>query len=114
MQSVGVDAIPFLTEPLAVTPGSFVPIGKFSYEYGVPAGGALVSEEGYETGKKAAPPADKILEGTSAGTIPVVSTDMHTEISYRAAQALGLDVPGTLLVQADEVIRWPCSRREVE
>ena len=116
LDDIGVDAILFLAEPLTATPGNFAPIGKFAYEHGVPVGGVLLSEEGYETlfgvnalgydsGKKAAPLADKILKGTAAGTLPVVSSDHYVQINYRAAQAMGLNVPDSLLSMADEIIR---------
>jgi putative ABC transport system substrate-binding protein len=113
---VGIDAIMFLAEPLTVTPENFAVIGKFADEHKILVGGALMSVEGYDsifgvnvvpfdTGKLAAPLADKILKGTPAGTIPVVSADNFVQINYKAAQAIGLTVPESLLAQADEVIR---------
>jgi len=112
----GIDAILFLAEPLAVTPESFAVIGRFADEHKLLVGGALMSAEGHEsvfgvnvnpldTGKLAAPLADKIFRGTPAGTIPVVSAENFVQINYRAAQALGLTVPESVLAQADEVIR---------
>jgi putative ABC transport system substrate-binding protein len=112
----GMDAIMFLAEPLTVTPDNFAVIGRFADEQGVPIGGALMSVEGhesifgvnvnsYDTGKLAAPLADKILKGTPAGTIPVVSADLFVQINYKVAQAMGLTVPESVLAQADEIIR---------
>jgi len=113
---VGMDAIFFLVEPLTVTPENFVVIGRFAHEQGVPIGGAFMSVEGYESifgvnvksydaGKQAAPLADKIFKGTPAGTIPVVSADLFVQINYKAALAMGLAVPESILAQADEIIR---------
>jgi putative ABC transport system substrate-binding protein len=113
---IGMDAILFVAEPLTVTPENFAVIGKFAYEHNIPVGGALMSVGGYDSvfgvnvdpvkvGKQAAPLADKILKGTKAGTIPVVSAENYFQINYKAAQALGLTVPEGLLSQAAEVIR---------
>jgi putative ABC transport system substrate-binding protein len=113
---IGVDAILIVAEPLAVTPGPFAVMGKFAYEHKIPFGGALMAAEGYESvfgvnventacGKLAAPLVDKILKGTPAGEIPVVSAESYFEISYRAAQELGMTVPEALLAQADKVVR---------
>jgi putative ABC transport system substrate-binding protein len=99
-----------------VTPENFAVIGKFAYEHNIPVGGALMSVEGYDSvfgvnvdpvkvGKQAAPLADKVLKGTKAGTIPVVSAENYFQINYKAAQALGLTVSDGLLSQAAEVIR---------
>ncbi|MBN1811479.1 MAG: ABC transporter substrate-binding protein [Anaerolineae bacterium] len=113
---VGMDAILFLAEPLAVTPDPFAVMGKFAYEHKVPIGGALMAAEGYESvfgvnvesfacGKQAAPLADKIFRGTPPGEIPVVSAENFIQINYKAAQVMGLTVPDGLLSEADEVIR---------
>jgi putative ABC transport system substrate-binding protein len=112
----GLDAILFLAEPLAVTPDAFAVMGEFATEHRIPIGGALMEAEGYgsifgvnvdiiSAGKQAAPLANKILKGTPAGTIPVVSAENFLQINYRVAQQLGIEVPEGLLAQADEVIR---------
>lgn len=113
---VGFDAILFVAEPLAVTPDAFAVMGKFAYERKMPIGGALMEAGGYSSifgvnvenvavGKQAAPLVDKILKGTPAGTIPVVSAESYFQINYKAAQNLGIKVPEGLLRQANEVIR---------
>jgi putative ABC transport system substrate-binding protein len=113
---VGMDAIFFVAEPLAVTPDSFEVIAKFAYENNVPLCGAYntagdmtsvygVNVDFVESGRLAAPLADKIFKGTSAGTIPAVSPDNFIQINYTTAQRFGLTVPEGLLKQADEVIR---------
>jgi len=113
---IGMDVILFLAEPLAVTPDAFVVMGKFAAEHKIPIGGALMMVEGFGsvfgvnidsvgTGKQAAILADKILKGTPAGTIPVVSSESFFQFNYKAAKELGLNVPEGLLSRADEIIR---------
>jgi putative ABC transport system substrate-binding protein len=113
---VGMDTILFLAEPLAVTSDAFAVMGKFASEHKVPIGGALMLVGDYgsvfgvnvdiiNTGKQAAVLADKILRGTPAGTIPVVSAESFFEINYKVAQELGLNVSEGLLSRADKIIR---------
>ncbi len=113
---VGMDAIMFLIEPLTVTPDDYLVIAKFAYEHKIPLGGAFMSVEGYDsifgvnvksydTGRLAAPLADKIFKGTPAGTIPVVSAENFVQFHFTAAQRLGVTIPEGLLSQADEVVR---------
>jgi putative ABC transport system substrate-binding protein len=113
---IDMDAILFIAEPLAVTPDAFEVMGKFAVEHKVPIGGALITVGEYgsifgvnvdiiNTGKQAAPLADKILKGTRAGTIPVVSAESFFQINYTVAKEFGLKVSDGLLSRADEVIR---------
>jgi putative ABC transport system substrate-binding protein len=113
---IGLDAILIIPEPLGVTPDPFLVMARFAAEHGIPIGGALMEVEGYsslfdvginhfKTGEQAAPLADKILKGTPAGTIPVVSSESYLKLNYRLAQELGVEVPEALLGMADEVIR---------
>jgi len=113
---LGIDAILFLSEPLAVTPEYFMVMARFAREQKLPIGGAYIEAGGYaslfgvvpnsiDSGKLAAPIADKIFQGTSAGTIPVVSPEHFIQINYKEAQELGLTVPEGMLNQADEIIR---------
>lgn len=110
------DAILFIAEPLTVTPDAFAVMAAFGAEHGIPVGGALMSVDGYESvfgvnvdileaGRDMAPMADKILQGTPAGEIPVVSAENFIQINYAVAEDLGLTVSESLLGQADEVIR---------
>lgn len=97
------DAIMFVAEPLTVTPGAFTVMGKFALKHNIPIGGALMSVGEYESifgihvdnvavGKQASLLADKILRGTPAGKIPVVSAESYFEINYKAAKQFGLKV----------------------
>ena len=58
-----------------------------------------------ESYNQAAILADKILTGTPAGKIMVVSAESYLQINYRAAQKLGLKINESLLSLADEIIR---------
>ncbi len=113
---IGMDAILFIAEPLAVTPDAFEVMGKFAAKHRLPIGGALIAVGDYgsifgvnvdvtNTGRQAAILADKILRGTPAGTIPVVSSESYFEINYKAVRELGLKVSGGLLGRADKIIR---------
>jgi ABC-type uncharacterized transport system substrate-binding protein len=53
----------------------------------------------------AAPLADKILNGTRAGTIAVVTPEPHLRLNYRIIQELGMKVSEGLLGMAEEIIR---------
>ncbi len=110
------DVIMLIVEPLTVTPDAFTVLGKFAYDHKLPIGGALMKAGNYgavfgvnvnnvEVGKQTAPLVDKVLKGTKAGTIPVVSAESFMQIDYNAAQSLGVTVPESLLKQANQVIR---------
>jgi len=113
---IGIDAILFLVEPLAVTPEPYTVIAQFAHEHKIPFGGAYFAADnlsdvfgvdviGFDSGKLMAPLADKIFKGTPAGTIPVASADPFLTINYKVAQEFGLTVPEGLLKQADKIIR---------
>ncbi len=113
---IGVDAILIIPEPLAVTPEPFLAMARFAFENKIPIGGAMMEVESYgsvfdvginhfETGKQAAPLADKIFRGTPAGTIPVVSSESYLKLNYKLAQEIGLTVSRGLLSRSDEIIR---------
>jgi putative ABC transport system substrate-binding protein len=113
---IGMDAMLLMPEPLLVAPDAFTVVGKFAAEHKLPIGGATISLGDYNSafgvstdniavGKQAAILADKILKGTSAGTLPVVSAENVLQINYKAAQAQGLNVSDGLLRQAAQVVR---------
>ena len=112
----GVDAILMLVEPLAVTPDPFVVMAKFAEKYQLPLGGASmafdayasmygINVSSYKSGELAAPLADKVLKGTQAGTIPVVSSESFLAINLVAAAKMGVTVPESLLAQAVDIVR---------
>ena len=110
-----VDAILTILEPLGATPDSFAVLGKFATERKLPICGPFTSQD-YKVvfdlnvnvvgvGGDAAVLADKILKGTAAGKIPVVSPEQYLQINYKVAQELGLKVPDGVLSMAQEVVR---------
>ena len=113
---IGMDAILFITEPLSVTADAFAVCAKFAADHNIPLGGSPLVTKDYASifsltvdlktaGGQAASLADKILKGTPAGTIPVVSAENYLRINYKMARKLNLRVPESLLSMADEIIR---------
>lgn len=113
---IGFDAILMVVEPLMVTPDNYAVVAQFAYQHNIPFGGAYVPAGeltnvfgvdviSFDSGKAAAPLADKVLKGTPAGTIPVASADSFLTIDYKVAQIFGLTVPEGLLKQADRIVR---------
>jgi putative ABC transport system substrate-binding protein len=113
---IGFDAILMLVEPIAVTPDSFLVMAKFASENNIPLGGAAIVIDEYATlfgvdvisfdsAKQAAAMADKIFKGINPAELPVESADTYLRINNIVAQDLGLEVPYSLLQQADEIIR---------
>ncbi|HEQ72142.1 MAG TPA: hypothetical protein ENN69_06605 [Spirochaetia bacterium] len=110
------DAIQLLPETLVQSPDGLKMLTLFADRRKIPisaitpwaihAGAVFVSGlDPREMGLLAAPLADKALKGIRAGTIPVVSPEMHLRINYRQALKIGLSVPEGLLLRADEIIR---------
>jgi putative ABC transport system substrate-binding protein len=113
---IGMDAILLIPEPLTVTQEAFEVYGRFMAKHRLPVGGSTMVGENYATlfglstnkyalGRQAAPLADKILKGTPAGIIPVVSAENYLQINIGMARKLGLTVPESLLKLADEIIQ---------
>jgi putative tryptophan/tyrosine transport system substrate-binding protein len=113
---IGVDAVQILPEALTQSPAGWGAIAKFAKEHKLPLVGSILPSADIggvfsycinfvEVGELAAPTADKVLKGTPAGTIPLVTPEAHLRVNYRVAQELGLVVPEGLLMQAEEVIR---------
>jgi len=112
----GIDAILLMPDILDHSPDGFGAILKFANEHKVPIGGgmeftadlgALFSfvPDNIEMGILAATLADKILKGTQAGTIMVVTPDNYMKLNYKVIQELGLNVSEGLLSRAKEIIR---------
>ena len=110
------DAIITIAEPLCVTPELHMILAKFAEKYKIPLGGVYMPIPNYESlfgltpqsipqGNQAAFLADKILKGTPAGTIPVVSAECFLTINCKTAAKIGLAIDKGLLTRANEVIR---------
>ncbi len=110
------DAILFLPDSIARSSEAYKAILEFADRHHVPVVGgtpAMVKDgvtltaaaDDVEPGKLAAEIADKILKGTPAASIPVVTTRTHIIINYRKALELGLKPPEGLMKQASEIIR---------
>jgi putative tryptophan/tyrosine transport system substrate-binding protein len=110
------DAILLILEPLAASTDGFTVLDKFATEHKIPLGGTYISSTNYQTlfginpsnvemGKQAATLADKILQGISAGTLPVSSAELRLTINYKVIQKMGLKINEGLLNRAYEIIR---------
>jgi len=113
---VKIDAILVIPETVNQSPEGWKAISTFATEHKLPVGGSTASQitlgaiftyapDNIEVGKLAAPLAQKILLGSDAGTLPVVTPEGWLRINYKHILELGLTVPDGLLKQANEIIR---------
>jgi putative ABC transport system substrate-binding protein len=69
--------------------------------------GALTSYgmEQISTGKQAARQADKIFQGIKPADLPVETAEFHLAINLKTAEAIGLNIPDDILLQAGLIVR---------
>jgi putative ABC transport system substrate-binding protein len=113
---VNIDAILLLPEGLSQSPDVSKTIIEFANKRNLPVGGgipftldlgalfAFLPNE-WEMGKLAAPSAQKIFNGTPAGTIPLITPENYLYLNYKAIQDLGLTASEGLLLQAKEIVQ---------
>lgn len=112
----GIDAILIMPEGFTQSSEGWPVIREFAIEHKIAIGGSAFFEaddgaifsygsDNFETGKLAAPLADKIFKGISAGKIPVVTPESSLRLSYKTALEIGIKLPESLLSRADEIIR---------
>ncbi|MFZ6027778.1 MAG: ABC transporter substrate-binding protein [Chloroflexota bacterium] len=116
LADIGVDAIITMPDEFNTSATGFTLLSEFATKHKIPLAGGItfMAKQGAlfvnttnlsNVGALAAPLADKILKGTPAGTIPVVTPEQTLTINYLVAQELGIVVPEGLLRQANEIIR---------
>ena len=78
----------------------------YPFRFYVTAGGLMsYSTDLVDQSRRAASYVDRILRGANPAELPVQApTKYVTTVNLKTARALGLDVPPSLLVRADEVI----------
>jgi putative ABC transport system substrate-binding protein len=112
----GVDAFLQMADGLTHSPDGAGLVMNFANEHHLPYGGGhyyqadqgalfAFSPYDFEMGQMAAPIADKVLKGTSAGKIPLSTPENHLVLNYKVAQELGLTVPDGLLKMAERIIK---------
>jgi putative tryptophan/tyrosine transport system substrate-binding protein len=113
---VDVDAVLIMPDILTHTPDGFGAILEFSQKFNLPIGGgmshtadlgALFSfvPDNIEMGVQAATLADKVFQGTPAGSIMVITPDCYLRLNYKVIQKMGLVVSEGLLNRAKEILR---------
>lgn len=116
LKDIGVDAIEMVPDVFSLSPPGFTMIRDFAARHKIPVNGgpafapsmgSVLSgiPENIKMGEKAAFLADKVLRGTPAGTIPVITPDQYLRINYKVIQELGLEVPEDILHRADQILR---------
>jgi len=116
MHGVDFDAVLLIAEPIATVEKNILIISKKLEKYKTPIGGVFFNTSDLSTffgvnvdnivaGQQAAPLADKILSGTSPGSIPVVAAKIFLQVNLKIAQELGLKIDDSILSRANEVVK---------
>ncbi len=113
---IDIDAILIMPEILTQSSDGWATIRRFAEEHKLPIAGSAAFEADagaifsyipdlVEMGMLAASLADKVFNGTPAGTMMVVTPDSHLRLNYKTIQRMGLTATEGLLSRADEIIR---------
>jgi putative ABC transport system substrate-binding protein len=116
LDDIGIDAILMMPDILTHSFEGFGEIIKFANERKVPIAGTVAytadlgavfsyGPDPFEIGTLAAIQADKIIKGSPAGTVMVVTPTMYLRLNYKVIKELGLKVSEGLLSNAKEIIR---------
>jgi putative ABC transport system substrate-binding protein len=74
----------------------------------ISAGILLGYGPGYtEMGLQLSRMADKVLKGTDPGTLPIENAEAYLGINLQTAQAIGLEIPDSIVRQATQIVRLP-------
>jgi putative tryptophan/tyrosine transport system substrate-binding protein len=114
--NIGIDAILIMPEGLTQSVSGWSAIRDFAAKHKIPIGGGAAFEaddgaifsyvpDNHEVGQLAAILADKILKGTPAGEIPIMTSESRLRINYATAQKFNVTVPESVLILASEIIR---------
>jgi putative tryptophan/tyrosine transport system substrate-binding protein len=110
------DAILIMPEGFVQSPDGWPIVANYAAEHQIPIGGSADFEaeagaifshipDSYETGKLAAPLADKVFQDIPAANIPVLTPDSQFHVNVALANEMGLSVPDRLLSLATDIIR---------
>lgn len=112
----GIDAVILMPDTLNHSAAGWEAIRSFAQNNRIPVGGSFyytvaqgalycTGNEMKRVGELTAPLASKVLNGTPAGSIPVVSPEQVLIINLAVANDLGINVPLGLLNTASQIIR---------
>lgn len=116
LQNVNVDGVHILPEPYAHSIEGWMYIKEFAESKNIPIAGIVpqmykdgavfsYNPDEFSMGEMSAPLAKKILTGTPAGSIPVISPNINLRLNYAVAKKLDLKVPEVMLKMAREIHR---------
>jgi putative ABC transport system substrate-binding protein len=89
-------------------------LSRAAIEQGLPLGAGLPLDEAvlitltsdfFTMGKQAARLADQIRQGIRPADLPVETAEFFLTINLKTADAIGIDIPNEILIQADTIIR---------
>jgi putative ABC transport system substrate-binding protein len=89
-------------------------LSQAAIERGIPMGASLPLDEAvlftlagdlFDTGRQTARLANQIRQGARPADLPVETAEFSLTINLKTAEAIGLDIPDEVLLQADTIIR---------